>query len=155
MKLLIRGLMKNIIALFSLLLLSISTFASTPSSAVAQLDEAREGNLSEYTLKYFTENLKIDCGIGSLAKFEILKLSSGSANEAKTENTPFSYDANYLVTQKCLTGTTYAGAYLDVVKAVVLKASFTSEYNEQNGPKKMEGLKIEVAKDMTEALKEL
>jgi len=146
--------MKTTIAISSLLL-SISAFASTPSSAVAQLDKARAGNLSEYVLKYFTENLKVDCEIGSLAKFEILKLSSGSANDAKTENTPYTYDANYIVTQKCLTGTTYAGAYLDVVKAVVLKASFASEYNENHGPKKMEGLKIEVAKDITEALKEL
>ena len=146
--------MKNIIAA-SLLLLSLSVFASTPSSAVAQLDKARAGNLAEYVLRYFTENLKVDCELGSLSKFEILKLSSGSANEEKTENTPYTYEANYIVTQKCLIGTTYAGAYLDVVKAVVLKASFASEYNENRGPKKMEGLKIEVAKDITEALKEL
>lgn len=146
--------MKNTIVITFLFLISISAFASTPSSAVEQIDKDREGNLSELVLKHFTENLKVECGEGSLAKFEIFKLSSGSANDSKTPETPYTYEARYLAIQKCLTGTTYVGAYLEVVKSVALNASFSSQYNRESGPKKMEGLLIEVAKDVTTVLNE-
>lgn len=75
------------------------------------------------------------------------KISSSSSNEEKIPTTPYAYEGSYLVIQRCLFGSTYVGAYLDAKKTFIMKASFTSKYDQQGGPKKMENLKIELVRD--------
>lgn len=138
--------MKMIAVLLSLV--SVTAMAATPAEQVDGIDTKREGNLSALVLEHFKKNMKIACEEGQVAKFEITKVGTSSAHQTKTPGTPYDYAAAYLVVQKCLYGSTFAGAYSDAMKSSLLKGSFTSKYNRAGGPLKMESLKIEAVRDV-------
>jgi hypothetical protein len=136
--------MKNLKLTLITLALSASALAATAPEDVDRIDNSREGNLKQLVLNHYMKTSKSPCQEGvELPKFEIVKVSSSSMNETKTIGTPYDYEANYLIVQKCLNGSTYAGAYSEPMKAVILKGSFRSKYNNKYGPAKMEDLKIE------------
>lgn len=123
--------------------------ASTDPAKVESIDNAREGNLAQLVLKNFRENHKVDCQEGlELPAFSIMKIDSGSSNHEKVPSTPYDYEAGYLVVQKCLSGSTFGGAYASVAKSVIMSGSFTSKYNRKNGPAKMENLQIKLVKEI-------
>ena len=131
--------------------LSFNIFASTPVTEVEKIDMVREGNLQQLVIQYFQNHLQEDCDQAVLPKIEILKLTSFSYHEnryapnSEINNVRYDYDAKYLVTQHCFTGTTYLGAGIDTTKAAIIKGSFNSEYNLiMGGPQKMQDLKIEL-----------
>ncbi|MGZ3696327.1 MAG: hypothetical protein ACXWQO_20360 [Bdellovibrionota bacterium] len=123
--------------------------ASTDPRQVDALDTAREGNLSSLVLDYFKKNLKVACDdVNNVVKFEITKVASDSANQDKKPGTLYDYKGTYLVVEKCLFGSTYAGAYSEPVKGTIVQGSFSSKYNAKNGPAKMEDLKFQVVRDV-------
>lgn len=141
--------MKNYALLALALCISLPAFASTDPRQVDALDTAREGNLSQRVLAYFKNGLEVACeDSNNVLKFEITKIASDSSNQEKVPGTSYDYKGTYLVVQKCLYGSTYAGAYSDPVKASIVRASFHSKYNRKNGPAKMEGLEFEYLKDI-------
>jgi hypothetical protein len=134
--------------LFVTALFSLNAMASTDPKQVDGIDTAREGNLSQLALNYFQSKLKVACDVNEVLKFDIVKVASDSANQDKIPGTPYDYSATYLVVQKCLSGSTYAGAYSSPIKNSIVKGSFHSKYNQKNGPAKMEDLKFEYVKDI-------
>jgi hypothetical protein len=70
-------------------------------------------------------------------------------NETKKEGTPYYYEADYLVTQKCFYASTFQGAYAEIKSAAILKASFKSNYDMNYGPAKMADLEIKFVKSVS------
>ena len=138
----------------TLFILSHSAFASTPPGQVDRIDSFREGNLAQLVLKHYKANFKVGCAANGtqLQKVEIIKLASASHNQEKRPGTPFNYEATYLILEKCLYGSTYAGAYSDSVKSVAMKGSFHSNYDENGGPAMMEDLMISLVKEIDTSL---
>jgi hypothetical protein len=139
--------MKTLIAAMFISLVS-SAIAGTDPAKVDGIDIARAGNLSTKVAEFFAANHKIECDFNELAKFEAFKISSASSNEEKVPTTPYNYSAKYLVVQKCLSGSTFAGAYTDTVKSAIVTGSFNASYNRRGGPVEMLNLEIKHVKDI-------
>lgn len=139
---------KKIIGFIALAIMTTKTFAGTPVEMVNKIDQAREENLAELVLKNFVQTQSIKCEPNELAKYEIVKISSDSANQEKVPGTAYDYKATYLVIQKCIYGSTFVGAYTEARKTTEMEGSFTSKYNKKGGPLKMQGLKITATKNI-------
>lgn len=127
-------------------------FASTPVEMVEKIDKDREGNLAQLVTSYFQKTVASTCTEGQV-KIQAFKLSSYSSNEEKVPGTPYTYSANYLVTQKCMLGSTFVGAGVDVEKAVLIGASFKGIYKKGTyTPAQMSDVKISVLKDASEVI---
>lgn len=140
--------MKKLLSTLTLLAFVSTSYAGSDLELVDAMDTAREGNLSQLVLANYKKTQKEDCDLMELPKYEIVKISSGSSNHEKTADTPYGYEATYVVIQKCLSGSTFQGAYSDLKKAITMKGSFDSDYNAKGGPAKMRNLKIEVLKNV-------
>ncbi len=120
--------MKNLI-LSALFLSSLSAFAGTPVESCPGLDTSREGDLSQKTIEFFTaSNLGPACDFMSIGQdgkeysdLKAVKLDSFSTVDKFQHNT--GYDATYLVTKSCYSGSTQAGAGRTPVAAVIIKAN--------------------------------
>ena len=143
--------MKFTVALL-VLALSFSALAATPPEAVNGIDADREGDLSVTVVDYFKKNLAIACDSEQVVKIDVLKLTSSSNNEEKKPGTPYEYQAQYLVVQKCLYGSTFVGAYSDTMKSVILKGSFNAHYKKEGSFKRgaTTDLKVEQVKEITD-----
>lgn len=137
------------IALVAAALLSTQAFAATDPKQVEAMDLARQGNLPQLVLGEFAKSqTSADCE-GGLVKYQIVKVSAESYHQEKRPGTKYDYSAVYLVSQKCHSGSTFAGAMIDNAKSALYKGSFTSAYNSKNGPARMESLKIEFVKELS------
>lgn len=140
--------MKNLmLALVASIVLPASASAATPVEQVGKIDAAREGNLRVLVSNFFRTNLRAACEQGQLPRIDTMKISSNSANEEKVPGTMYTYEADYLVVQTCMSGSTFQGAYLDVVKSSIVRGSFRSKYNAAFGPAKMVDLKIKLIRE--------
>jgi hypothetical protein len=119
--------MKKTLALLQAFAVS-AVFASTDPEAVPGIDKAREGNLSAKAAEYYATLKPKGCdGEYGKTTYSAAKLSSGSALDDKRPNSSGTYDltynATYLVTTVCNTGSTYVGAYREVVSAAIVDAT--------------------------------
>lgn len=122
-----------------------TALAATDPAKVDQIDRAREGNLAKIVADFYTKNSKSACEEPiEVSKVEVFKTGSSSLNEEKVPGTPYTYTAQYLVVQKCHSGSTFGGAYTGPGDAVLIKASFTSKYNEKGGPAEMKNLYFQI-----------
>jgi len=105
------------------LLVSSFSQASTPPEAVPGLDKTREGNLQSKVIEFYKNSVAQSCddSIG-FTTYSAEKLSSDSAMNEKMENSTMTYSAVYLVISVCNTGSTYAGAYREVMSGAIVKA---------------------------------
>lgn len=140
--------MKSLLVLTLVLAATQSALASTDPAKVAQLDRQREGNLKSLVIAEYQKQIGNKCEGPEVMKIDALKITAESFHQTKTPGTPYDYSATYLVTVKCHSGSTYAGAMIDTTAAALMKGSFSSKYNNAGGPAKMENLKIELVRSI-------
>lgn len=111
------------------------------------MENQRQGNLPQLVQDFYAKT-EIACEPTQtqLDKYEVLRVGSQSYDEDKKPGTGYNFEGTYLVVHKCLSGSTYAGAYSEVKSAALIDASFHSFYTKARGPKAMENLKIQLLK---------
>ena len=114
--------MKKLFVTLTLALGTSSVFASTPPELVAGIDTAREGNLMKNAIEYVKQQNLAKCEDYERSGVYAVKVSSGSAMDEKVENSTITYEARYLVTVLCDSGSTYSGAYRELKSAYVVSA---------------------------------
>jgi|GEM_PF-1536691 len=116
------------LSLVILALAALPTFAATPVENTPGLDMAREGDLAAQTLEHARKVLpQLPCGQESLdgngkEVSEIVVTKTGSSSLVDRFNRNTVYSATYLVTKFCYSGSTQAGAYRQMVDAVIVGA---------------------------------
>ena len=136
-------------ALLLVAALSLNAFAATAPDKVDLIDAARAGNLRQLVIQEFVSKYKADCTENEVPKYEAIKLSGGSSKQTRNPGTPYNYEATYLIIQKCLWGSTYAGAYFDFAKSSMITGSFTSHEDHKGRVTKMENIQLKFLSDVT------
>jgi hypothetical protein len=110
---------------------SLTAQAHLDDREVARVDAKREGQLAQKVLKQGKIALNtLECVGNNDPKnaadpvYKILKLEASSNHEFHTAN--YDYDASYLVTKLCMSGSTQGGAGLDFAGGVIMRAHFES-----------------------------
>lgn len=129
------------------MLASVNAFAATDSEYAPVLDAGREGNLRQLVIEEFQRNNKIACDTNEAARFDAIRLASGSAHKDKGTYA-YEYEATYLVIQKCYSGSTYAGAYGSLVKSSVITGSFDSVETKKGKATTLTNVKFKFVKDV-------
>ncbi len=117
--------MKNLSMMFVMLALTHSAFAAMSPEDAKKAEAKREGDLAAQVLKTWQYSGKAkpcqDSPSEPTAAYEVKRLSSESLAVDKGSS-DYTYDAAYLVTKACFSGSTYAGAYRETVDAAIVKA---------------------------------
>ena len=112
--------------LFALALSTVSAaaLASTDPKAVPGIDKTREGDLAKKVAAFYQSTKPVGCDADyGLTTFSATKLGSGSSMDEKVENSTMTYEATYLAVSICNTGSTFSGAYREVMDAAIISAS--------------------------------